>query len=247
MNAKLKILPILVAVLSIPLQTPAAETIREAATEVTIEDVGDVASFGRNVRYLGFAQTTNIRLRQDCSSAPPEQRCVTLAPAPGVTTFDEADLARIKLPARATRSLVCFAVNSFGGFEFLNTTGVPQPFAEFATDAVITIESPVLDDPALINRSTGLPFGGRIVSTLNTYREVRSVAVDELAFKELVLTRHCNFGILCKRGLMMNEGLSEALANQVFQKPITLRFGAAGTAQLISFANYLYGIRLYGD
>jgi hypothetical protein len=46
---------------------------------------------------------------------------------------------------------------------------------------------------------------------------------------------------------MANQGLSAALATQFFQKPITLRFGAAGTAQLVSSANYLYGVRLYGD
>lgn len=213
---------------------------------VTIEDVGDVYSFGRSVTYLGFAQTTNIRLRQDCSSQPPAQRCVTLAPAPEATTFDESELARVQLPAKATRSLLCFVMNSFGGYEFLNTTGEPQPVAEFDASGIWTVESPVLNDPTLIDPTTGLPFGGRLVLSLPAVREVRSLAVDEMAFKQLSMTRGCSFG-LNKRGLMETWGLSETLANQFFQKPITLRFGAQGTAQLVSFANYLYAIRLYGD
>lgn len=245
---KARILAILAAVAPVSPTIDAAPISVAAETEtVTIEDVGDVESFGRSVTYLGFAETAIVRLRQDCSSELPEQRCVPLAPAPDVTSFDEADLARIKLPARATHSRICYTVNSFGGYEFLNTTGVPQPFAEFSARAIVTVESPVLDDPRLIDLRTGLPFGGRIVIPLPTVREVRSVAVDELAFKQLWLTRGCNAGLVSKRFLMENHGLSETLANRFFQKPVTLRFGAAGTAQIVSFANYLYGIRLYGD
>jgi hypothetical protein len=31
------------------------------------------------------------------------------------------------------------------------------------------------------------------------------------------------------------------------KKPMKFTFGASGTVQLVDFANYFYGVRLYGD
>jgi outer membrane scaffolding protein for murein synthesis (MipA/OmpV family) len=50
-----------------------------------------------------------------------------------------------------------------------------------------------------------------------------------------------------KRALVEGYGLSEAQATQFFKKPMTITFGARGSAQSSEFTNYFYGIRLYGD
>jgi hypothetical protein len=36
-------------------------------------------------------------------------------------------------------------------------------------------------------------------------------------------------------------------AKQFFKKPMTFTFGAQGSMRIVDFANYFYGIRLYGD
>jgi hypothetical protein len=219
---------------------------------VTATDVGDADSFGRSVTYLGVAQTSQVSFQPDCTPDPaspplPNDRCVTLSPAPGTTVFDEAELAVIKLPAKATHSIVCHSLTPLMNFQFNNTTGAPQPSAVFNATVAVRIESEVLNDPTLIDPATGLPFGGSFEVVLPTYRENRSLAADERAFKALTLTRECIGGVLSRSSLTLGEGLSDAQADAFFKKPITMHFGVRGTARLVDFAIFTAGIRLYGD
>jgi len=230
----------------------ASAPVRPNASAPTVDDVGDVDSFGRNVQYLGVTQTANVELATDCTPDPnnppgPNDRCIVLAAAPGTTTVDEEELATMNLPAKATHSLICFAVTPFITFEFNNTTGVPQPSAVWNLRPTIRIENEVLNDPALIDPTTGAPFAGAITVALGTYSENRSLAVDERATRTTTQSRACIAGIISKNALTQTYGLSDSLASQFFKKPISLHFGASGLARLIDFGNYFYGIRLYGD
>src|SRR5688572_29915259 len=140
----------------------------------TVEEVGDADSFGRDVIYLGSAQTANVGLNPDCTPDPsnpplPNDRCVVLNAQPAATSWNEDGLATMQLPAESTRSLICFALTPNVFFEFLNLTGVAQSNASFTARAVITIENAVLDDPTLIDPNTGLPYGGRMTLPLSTY------------------------------------------------------------------------------
>src|SRR5690348_9870020 len=77
-----------------------------AAAAPAVDDVGDADSFGRNVTYLGLAQTLSVAVVDDCSTSDPTlERCIVANPAPAPTAFDEANLATINLPAKATKSL----------------------------------------------------------------------------------------------------------------------------------------------
>ena len=217
----------------------------------TVEEVGDADSFGRDVIYLGLAQTANVALQDDCTPDPmappgPNDRCIVLNPQPGFTSFNEDGLATLQLPADSTKSLVCFALTPNVNYQFNNLTGVQQPNARFTARAVITIENEVLDDPTLIDPNTGLPYGGKMTLPLSTYSESRSIAAGERAQKSMFLTRHCIAGLVNKRSLVAS-GLSEAQAKQFFKKPMKFTFGSSGTVQMVDFANYFYGIRLYGD
>jgi hypothetical protein len=222
------------------------------AAGVTANDVGDADSFGRNVTWLGVAQTSQVILQADCTPDPanplgPNDRCVTLAPAPGTTSFDETELAVIKLPAKATHSIVCHSLTPLETFQFNNTTGVSQPSAAFNATITVRVENEVLADPALIDPATGLPFGGSFDVSLPTYRENRSLAADERAQKQLILTRACIGGLVSRSALVQGEGLTDAQADAFFKKPITLHFGVRGNARLVDFALFTAGIRLYGD
>lgn len=222
------------------------------AAPPTVEDVGDADSFGRDVIYLGNAQSGNVSLQADCTPdptfpPPPTDRCVVLNPQPAPTTWNESGLATMKLPAEATKSLICFALTPNAFFQFNNLTGVQQPQARFNASAAITIENAVLDDPTLINPGTGLPYGGTIRFVLSTYSESRSIAAGERAQKNLFLTRNCIGGLVSKRSLTEGFGFTEAQAKQFFKNPMTLNFGSVGQGQIVDFANFFYGIRLYGD
>jgi hypothetical protein len=218
-----------------------------AAAAPTVEDVGDADSFGKNVTYLGLAQTLSVAVVDDCSTSDPTlERCIVANPAPAPTSFNEADLAAINLPAKATKSLMCFALTPIVQVQWENNLATPST-ARFSGRAVISIDNEVLDDPALINPDTGLPFGGVLSLSLSTYTDLHTLQPGEIDFKTFQLSRSCIAGIISKRVLVDTYGLTDTQANQFFKKPMTIKFGASGTFGLTSFANYLYGIRLYGD
>lgn len=218
-----------------------------AAAAPSVEDVGDPDSFGRNVTYLGVTQIMPVVVTPDCSESDPTfERCVESAAAPAPTSFDESDLAVIELPAKATRSLLCFTVTPSVRVNWSNPLATPAT-AQFTAFASISIENDVLSDPTLIDPGTGLPFGGSVELGLSTYHDTHTLQPGEVDNKTLFATRACIGGLVSRRALIENYGLTEAQANQFFKKPMTLRFGARGSVALADFSNYFYGIRLYGD
>jgi hypothetical protein len=231
-------------------RVPASLLLSPAATAAaapTVDEVGDADSFGRNVTYLGLAQTLGIVVTDDCSTSDPTvEHCIVANPAPAATTFDEDALATINLPAKATKSLICFALTPFVQVQWENNLATPA-LARFSANAVITIDNEVLDDPALIDPNTGLPYGGVMTLGLGTFRDLHTLQPGEIDSKSYQMSRSCIAGIVSKRSLVEGSGLTEAQATQFFKKPMTITFGASGLFALSTFANYFYGIRLYGD
>jgi hypothetical protein len=224
-----------------------APTLVAAAAAPTPEEVGDADSFGKNVTYLGLAQTIGVTLVDDCTgSDPTTERCIVQNPAPALTTFDEAGLATMNLPAKATKTLMCFALTPFINISWNNFTATQQT-ARFTALATINIDNEVLDDPALIDPGTGLPFGGSLNLALSTWRNTHSIQPGEFENYGSTQSRNCIAGILSKRSLVENYGLTETQATQFFKKPMTLTFGATGSVAMSDFTSYFYGIRLYGD
>ena len=218
-----------------------------AAAAPTADEVGDADSFGRNVTYLGLAQSLPISIVDDCTgSDPTAERCIVGQPAPLITNFDESDLATLSLPAKATKSLLCFTLTPFISVSWANFTGVQQT-ARFNAATAITIDNAVLDDPTLIDPSTGLPFGGSLSLSLSTWSNSHSIGNGEFENERSQQTRSCIAGVISKRQLVETYGLSDSLANQFFKKAIVLHFGAFGAVAMADFTNYFYGIRLYGD
>jgi len=217
------------------------------AAAPTADDVGDADSFGRNVTYLGLAQSLGITLAPDCTGSDPTvERCIVQAAAPAMTSFNESDLATMNLPAKATKSLMCFALTPFIDISWNNGTGAPQT-ARFNASAVITIDNDVLADPALVDPGTGLPLGGSVTLALSTWRHIQSMQPGDFENESSTQSRNCIAGIISKRSLVDNYGLTDAQATQFFKRPMTLHFGARGSVAMSDFTSYFYGIRLYGD
>ncbi|HET7811931.1 MAG TPA: hypothetical protein VFL16_15275 [Steroidobacteraceae bacterium] len=213
----------------------------------TVGEVGDPDSFGRAVTYLGLTQTLPVLLIDDCSGSDPTiERCIVNQPVPLSTAFSEADLATMTLPGKATKSILCFTLTPFIDVSWQNPTASTQ-VARFTATADITIDNEVLDDPALIDPGTGLPFGGSLSLGLSTWHNTHSMAPGEFEDERSTQTRACIAGLLSKRNLVEGYGLTDAQATQFFKKPMTIHFGAHGSAQLSQLTQYFYGIRLYGD
>jgi hypothetical protein len=212
-------------------------------------DIADPDSFGRNVVYLGVAGTPFIVFQTNCALSPPPlpARCITMNAQPALTSFTENKLATMTIPARSTHSMLCFALTPSIAFTFHNQTGVAQPTANFLVHSTITIENELLNDPALINLQTGLPFNGRINLPVFSYLESRSMAVNERDQKHFMPSRHCMEGLIARRALKDNFGLPTAIVDDFFNHDINLIFGAGGELRLVSAGAYYFGIRLYGD
>jgi len=222
-------------------------TLLAAAAAPTVDDVGDADSFGRNVIYLGLAQTLPVTLTDDCTGSDPTlERCIVQNPAPASTSFNEANLATMNLPAKASKSLLCFTLTPFIFVNWENTTGGPA-LARFNAVADITITNSLLDDPTLIDPGTGLPFGGSLRVGLTTWSSTHTLQAGEIDTERSTQSRACIAGIISQRSLVENYGLTATQAKDFFKRPITLTFGSRGSVALSTFTQYFYGFRVYGD
>jgi hypothetical protein len=182
----------------------------------------------------------------DCTGYAPDQ-CHNPADAEnggGGNVSYIGDDAIIKLPARSSRSLLCFNFTNFGWVEFINESALRQS-ASGTLMSRWRIDSEVLADPSLINTSTGEPFNGSITSAAFLTIENRNLDAGEQQSVFPTGSRSCLSGHLSRRGLI-EMGLSEAQAREVFRKPITIHFGASAQTRFAQAVSS-YGVRIYGD
>ncbi len=226
------------------LTSPLATTVAAAPTA---DEVGDADSFGKNVTWLGLAQTLPVTLQDDCSGSDPAfERCIVQQPAPLTTSFNESGLAVMNLPAKATKDLMCFTFTPFISLSWANNT-TSQQMAIFSAFAVITIDNALLDDPALIDPNTGSPFNGSLTVSLSSWHKTKSIEPGQFEDESSIQSRSCIAGLISKSALTANYGLTDAQAKDFFKKPMTIHFGARGNVAMQTFAQYFYGIRLFGD
>jgi hypothetical protein len=213
----------------------------------TIEEVGDPDSFGRDVIYLGLGSIDPLYLQPDCTDEiAGGLQCQVLAPPPAVTDFSLIDADSIQLPARASNSLLCFAITPFVNRAFRNELA-NNAQAVLTTRALISIESPVLQNPTLLNPETGQPFNGKLDIVFVTNLENRRMTPGDFDSSVTFLTRSCQGALISKRALVASYGLTQAQANSFFNNRITVRLGLNGTARMVESLIHGYGIRLYGD
>src|ERR1700704_3925813 len=128
------------------------------------DDVGDAETFGHNVQYMGVA-SGNVTLSTDpCPSPTPtpsppatanNSQCFQLSAAPAQTNFSAPDIARVKLPKKATRNVIYPMLNIFINYQLQNSTGVDQPSGIFRFNASLDIESDALLVPGIIDPAPG--------------------------------------------------------------------------------------------
>lgn len=212
----------------------------------TLEDVGDVDSFGRNLVWLGLAQG-NVLLDATCPPATPNNGCQVVAPAPAATSFNFPDLASVKLPGKSSKTLLCYWFSPFLNVRYNNPTAAPV-VARLTYFPSLTIESPVLDDPALIDPTTGAPFGGKLTTGMTSSERFEVPLPAGLALNERTRdSAVCIAGFLNRRSLVQNYGLTDDQAKEVFKKPITVRLNVSGNTQYVENASLVFGLRVIGD
>lgn len=219
-----------------------------AANAVSVEDVGDIDSFARNVTWLGLAQG-DVTLAASCPDpdASPDAACVTLNPAPAVTTFDLKDIASIRLPAKATHSLLCHWFSPVLDLTYGNPGATPV-VARLQYSPSLTVENSVLDDPGLLDPNTGLPYGGKLLTgmTASEWFEVPLSAGMTLNARQRD-SALCIAGFISKRALVDSYGLTDRQAREFFKRKTVVRLNVRGSAQYVDRATFNLGLRIVGD
>ncbi|MFD0724335.1 hypothetical protein [Lysobacter brunescens] len=215
---------------------------------VTEDEVYDVDSFGRNVRWLGLTSAF-INVQSGCPKpTTPDEYCQELNATPGASTsFTFSDAARIKLPKYASNSLLCYWFSPVLNVTYSNVTA-SRVIGRFRYSPTLTIESPVLSDPALIDPTTGVPFGGQLLTSMTSSESFQEslepgVTLSERSRDSTV----CMAGFLSHKALIQNYGLTPAQADDFFAGPITVRLNVSGSVQHVSNASMVFGLRVVGD
>lgn len=217
-----------------------------ASAAPTPEEVGDVDSFERNVRWLGVTQAF-ITLTDDCTGSTPEDNCQVLAPAPATTSFSYPDIARITLPGKAANSLLCYWFSPVLNVGWGNA-GATQVIGRLVYNPTLTLENEVLDDPALIDPTTGAPFGGKLLTGMTSSERLEVPLPPATFFSERQRdSAVCIAGFISRRALVDNYGLTAAQAKEFFKKPTTVRLNVTGNARHVQFAQLVFGLRIVGD
>jgi hypothetical protein len=213
------------------------------AAAVTVEDVGDVDSFGRNLKWLGITSAF-INLDSACDPASTDL-CQVLGP--GQTSFNFPDAARLTLPGKSAHSLMCYWFSPVINVTYSNPGSTPA-VSLLRYNPTLTVDNPMLADPALIDPTTGVPFGGHLTTSM-TSSEIFEVplpagtTITERTRDSAV----CMAGFLNRRMMIDTYGFTEAQADEFFKKPMTIHLNVSGAARGVAFANLILGLRVIGD
>jgi len=222
---------------------------KPSPTGPTVDDVGDLDSFGRNVRWLGHKNEV-FGVDTDCASwmaEDPAARCQQVADPATTTAYRFEDILRFNLPANASNSMFCYLLTPMFQAYFTGNTGTNAVVGSLTYSVSATVENPVLATPGLVNPATGAPFNGSFTTGSLAFEVFQTALVPQFP---LTTTQRksvaCNAGI-SKRLLMQTYGLTQAQANSFFASPTTLRLNVGGSARFVDSATFTLGIRLLGD
>ena len=225
-----------------------AKTETRAAAAPTVADVGDPDSFGRHVKWLGLTSAF-VNLSDTCPVDPsnPDELCKVLNPAPALTAFTFEDTAHIILPGKATHSLLCYWFSPVLVVNYRNP-GSTHVLARLRYSPTLTVENSLLSDPSLIDPTTGVPFGGKLLTSMTSSETlVRPLDAGDNYIERTRTSTVCMAGLLSKRNLMESYGLTDAQATEFFKRPTTVRLNVSGSAQYVGSATLSFGLRIVGD
>jgi hypothetical protein len=222
---------------------------------LTATEVGEPDSFGKAVKFLGTAATGVVYVYRSCDPAillaeaeitlGADDRCLANTVGGGTSSATFNDLGRITIPGRSVDNVVYFILNNTVSSETQNSfvNGLPV-FSSYIPR--LTIESAALNDPAALDPATGLPLNGVLtVSAFGARVFNKTVAPDDFEFFYDTYSSAATRGFA--RGYFADLGLPQAVINNLYRQPMTIRLGMRVTARNVSFGQYFYAMRLTGN
>ena len=225
------------------------------SNSITEADAGEIDSFDKNAKFMGIASSGSAIIYISCDPAVlladlgitlgPDDRCLA-APNPSVTsTAVFTDMARITVPGRSISNVLYMINNHTINWDFQNDTAA-LIFGQMSYSPRITIESAALNDPAAINPDTGLPMNGSYTTAGSGTRfTTRSLAPGAFESSVESYTRANTTGL--SRQYFRALGLSDAIVNQIFRNPLTVRLGMRLAVRGVQNGQFIYSARCLGQ
>jgi len=226
------------------------QSAKKAGSAVTATDVGEPDSFGKNALFLGTASAGVIIIDPTCAPADigplgPDDRCIT-EPDPSVAisqTFN--DVGRITIPGKSVANVVYAIANHSLSFDVFNPNANTVQ-GRFTYSPSVTIESEALNDPSLIDPTTGNPFNGSFTTGgFGTYFVTKSLASGASEFTTQSYSRANTIGF--SRIFFAGLGLPASVIDQLYKKPMTIRLNVRVSARWVDSATMLFSIRFLGN
>jgi hypothetical protein len=224
-----------------------------AAAPTPTATTGDPDSFGRAVKFLGLMTSGVVQMAADCTPDPdfppgPDDHCYNPNPTVGAeTVVTYNDIGRMLIPGKSANSVFCHWQSPSSAFIFHNSTGATVTNARFAVSTTYTIENSVLNDPALIDPNTGLPFNGKFTVTISTIRDERNLQSGEVHVGRALDSRVCINGIVSRNSLVNGYGLSAAQAANFFKNDTIITLGMTVRSRHVDDSSVIVSTRIVGD
>lgn len=239
-------------VLDVPTQSNAGEANR-AALEARVArgeelDVGDAATFGKPMKWLGTMSSPRFVFRKDCTNWRGSSICHPIYAWGGGSASDGIyrNLAHITLPPKALDTMLCHWQTVSINANFYNE---PDNITRPVTVEVypwITVENEVLNDPGLIDPDSEMPLDGKITLGMPSTAVNGQLTPGSRLRQSENATRTCVGGMLTRANLREYWGLSEKQAEEFFSKPTRLTLNLTSNAWAVENGSYQVSYRFVG-
>lgn len=222
---------------------------------LSVTDVGEPDSFGKNAKFLGTAATGTVYVYSSCDPAVlltdlgltlgPDDRCLAL-PTLGqsaVATFN--DIGRINIPKNSVDNTIYFIQTNLVNYDLTNPNA-NQIFSNFSYSPSYTIESAALNDPAAIDPNTGLPMNGSFTTGVGASR-VAAKTYPVNAFETISESFSSSATRGFARGYFADLGLPQNVINQIYKKPMTIKLNLRIRGNFFTFGQFAYSVRFLGN
>lgn len=228
-----------------------AKVAAQSRRESSALEVGDVDSFGRNLRWLGLVSSTPLVLRTSCDplpGEPAELRCAEVNPAEFGSRLAQFDnVATMTLPGRSMNSLLCHWLTPTANVSFANYSGLDNRTGRMTLYPRLTLVNDVFNDPGLVDPVSGEPIAGKIEVAMSSIWTSALLDSGETLLQRNTSTRTCIGGFVTRRVLVEGYGLSERQADRFFANPTTLQLGVDVVSQHVANASVSLSVRWVGD
>lgn len=222
---------------------------------LSVADVGEPDSFGKNVKFLGSAVSGTIYVYHSCDpqvlldelqlTLSPDDRCLAAANGGASASATFTDIGRITIPGRSADNVIYFIANNTISHDLQNNFANGLPVF-FTYSPRVTIESAALNDPAALDPVTGQPLNGSLtVGISGTKQFIRTVPAGEFEFFNDTYSTAATRGFA--RSYFADLGLPPTVVNNLYRQPMTIRLGMRVSVRNIFLGQYFYTMRFMGN